>query len=33
MKCECGDTTFDFEGEKYCCIKMNETCKLQGMES
>ena len=31
-KCECGDTTFEYEHvHKYCCIPINETCKVQGM--
>ena len=30
-KCECGDTTFGDLDYKYCCIQMNETCKVQGM--
>ena len=27
--CECGDTTFNDHDNKYCCIQMNETCKVQ----
>ena len=30
-KCECGDTMFDQDNYLYCCIPMNETCKVQGM--
>ena len=28
--CQCGDTTV-YDYDKYCCIQMNETCKVQGM--
>ena len=30
-KCECGDTTFEFNDDKYCCIQRNETCKIHGL--
>ena len=30
-KCKCGDTTFTIYDDLYCCIQMNETCKIQGM--
>ena len=30
-KCECGDTTFNGNGDEYCCIQRNETCKIHGM--
>ena len=29
--CECGDTTFGFSDNLYCCIPMKETCKIKGM--
>ena len=32
-KCYCGDTTVKISDYKYCCIQMNETCKVQGMFS
>ena len=30
-ECECGDTTLLQQDLKYCCIQMNETCKVGGM--
>ena len=31
-KCECGDTTINFDDASlYCCIPRNETCTAQGI--
>ena len=29
--CECGGSTFNRYETMYCCIPMNETCKIQGI--
>ena len=30
-KCECGNNTFEYGDQLYCCIPNNENCKIEGM--